>query len=120
MAKGSRRKKASNPGTDAYATPLMNRNAVAAFYFRDETDDVPIGKTNTTVAGRAADRVRVIGPVNTNTLFVYRNPHYAHGISRARREQVKIAATLAMQKHLLVVTKSGHLRDSPHFPFADG
>ncbi len=29
MAKGSRRKKASNPGTDPYATPLMNRNAVA-------------------------------------------------------------------------------------------
>ena len=98
----------------------MNRNAVAAFYFRGETDDVPIGKTNTTVAGSAADRIGVVGPVNTNTLFVKRNPHYAHGISRAGREQVKIAAALPVLKHASVVTKSGHLRDLPHFPFADG
>ena len=32
---------------------------------------------------------------------------------------MKIAAALAVLKHLLVVTKIRHLRDSPHFPFAD-
>src|SRR5207247_7343216 len=120
MAKGSRRRKPSNPGTDAYARPLMNRNAVAAFYFRGETHDVPIGKPNTTVTSSVADRIGLIGPVNTDTFFVECNPHYADRISWARREQMKIAAALAVLKHLFVVTKSRHLGDSPDFPFANG
>ena len=78
MAKGSPRKKASNPCANGYATPLMNRNAVAAFYFRGETYHVPVGKTNATMAGRVADRIGLIGPVNGNTLFVECNPDYAN------------------------------------------
>src|SRR6266480_2594535 len=120
MAKGSRRKKASNPGTDAYATPLMNRNAVAAFYFRGETHDIPIGKTNAAMTCRTADRIRFVRSMNTDTLFVECNPHYTNRISWAWRKQMEIAAALAVLKHLFVVTKSRHLGDSPDFPFANG
>ncbi len=98
----------------------MNRNAVAAFYFRGETHDVPIGKTNTTVAGRAADRIGLMGSMDTDTLFVECNPDYTNRISWAWREQMEIAAALAVLKHLFVVTKSRHLGDSPDFPFANG
>src|SRR5437016_5998212 len=98
----------------------MNRNAVAVFYFRDDTHDVAIGKTNTTVAGRAADRIGLIGSMDTDTLFVECNPHYTNRISWAWREQMEIAAALAALKHFLVVAKNWHLGDSPDFPFANG
>src|SRR4029450_4317797 len=62
---------------------LIDGDAVSGFYFCGKPYDVPIGKTNTTVAGSAADRIGVIGPVNSNTLFVECNPHYANTISPA-------------------------------------
>src|SRR6266542_3390400 len=84
----------------------MNRDVVAWFYFRRETDDVPIGQAN--------------AAVDTDTLFVERDPHNTHRITRSRWKQMKIAAPPSMLEHLLIVTESGHLRDAGHFPFANG
>ena len=45
---------------------------------------IPVRQTNTSMAGRAPDHVRIIGPVNANSFFVQANPGDADRISRAR------------------------------------
>src|ERR1051325_3460945 len=97
----------------------MNRDAVAWFYFCRETDDIPVGQTNAAVACSAPDRIRLVGAVDANAFFVERDPHHAYRIARPRREQMKIAAALAVLEHFFIVTESRHLRDAPYFPFAN-
>src|SRR6266511_1455404 len=98
---------------------LMNRDVVAWFYFCCETDDVPIGQTNATVACSTADRTRLVSAVHADAFFVERDPHHANRITRSRRKQMKIAAPHPMLEHFLVVTERGHLCDAAHFPFAN-
>jgi hypothetical protein len=54
---------------------LMDGNAVAAFYFRGKSHDVPIRQANAAVTGSPANRIRLVGAVNANALFVERDPH---------------------------------------------
>src|ERR1051326_6540838 len=58
--------------------------------------------------------------MDADAFFVQRNPHHAHRITRPGRKQMKIAAALPVLEHFLIVTESGHLRDTPYFPFANG
>src|SRR5438034_6405577 len=98
----------------------MNGDVVARFNFCSKSHHIPIRQTNATVACGVANRTRIVGAVNANAFFVECNPHDADWISRAWREQMKIAAALAVLEHLLVPTKSGQLCDPAHLPFTDG
>ena len=97
----------------------MNRDVVAWLYFCREPDDVPVGKTNTAMAGGVANRIGTVGAMNPDSFSVECDPHHPNWIARTGWKQMKIAAALAVLKHFLVVTKGRHLRDASYFPFAD-
>ena len=97
----------------------MNRDLVAWLYFRRQADDVPIRQANAAVASCAADGIRLVGAVDADAFFVEGDPHHAHGITRSRRKQMKIAAPRPMLEHLLVITEGRHFCDASHFPFAN-
>src|SRR5881275_2135579 len=98
----------------------MNRDSVATFYFCRKTNNVPVGKANTTVARGAADGIGIVCPVDTDSLLVKRNPYHSDRIIRTGWEKVEIAAAFAVLKHFLVPTKRRHLRNPAYFPLANG
>ena len=78
-----------------------------------------IGHANTAVAAGVANRRGIVGAMDTDAFFVKRDPHHADRISRARSEQVKIAAAFSVLEHFLVPAKRGHFGDPAHLPLAD-
>ena len=73
------------------------------------------------MAGGVANRRGIVGAVNTDALFVERDPHHADRISRARSEEVKIAAALSVLEHFLSQRNVGILviRRTFHSPIGE-
>lgn len=57
---------------------------------------IPIRQPDTTMAGRMADRIWVIGSMNSDAFFVEADPNEPHLVSRSGRNIMEIAATFTM------------------------
>src|SRR5437588_12955012 len=88
-----------------YALASKNNYRIADADEVFDPDRVPIGETNTSVTGGAANRFRIVGAVHSDAGFVQAHPNHADQIIRTGRETVIILGANAVIKHYFVVTE---------------
>src|SRR3954454_6366302 len=98
--------------TDPDLNSLVNRDGRAKFYPLREANDVPIRQADAAMTGRSPNSLRLVCSMQTDALFIDRNPDHAHRTVRSRRKHVEIAASLAMFEHRFVVAKLWQFRDA--------
>ena len=84
-----------------------------------ESSRVPIRQADAPMAGRTTNRIRAVGTMNADALFVQTNPDNPDRITGTGRDSIKMAASPPVIQHSFVPAENRHSRDFHYFPGAN-